>query len=258
MQRNAHDAEIQDQFTRQAKPFLERHGRGKDALLELMAECAAARATDALLDVACGPGIIACYFAERMSRVIGLDAVPAMLEQARRLQAERHLENVEWRLGQSTELPFEDESFDCVVTRFSFHHYLDPGAALREMKRVSRTGGTVLVADVTPRKETQERFNEWEILRDPSHTRALTRDEMHALGKAAGLRLRREEDFRLEMELEGLLAGSFPKAGDAERIRALFEEDVRAGRDTLGVAARREDGAVWLTYPVAVVAWEKQ
>lgn len=257
MKSNAHDAEIQDQFTRQAKPFLERHGRGKDALLELMAECAEVRATDVLLDIACGPGIISCYFAERVRRVVGLDAVPAMLEQARRLQAEKRLENVEWRLGQSTELPFEDGSFDGVVTRFSFHHYVDPGAALREMKLACRMGGTVLVADVTPRAETQERFNEWEILRDPSHTRALTREEMHALGEAAGLRLRREEEFRLEMELEGLLAGSFPKEGDAERIRALFEEDIHAGRDTLGVAARRENGAVRLTYPVAVLAWEK-
>ena len=48
--------------------------------------------------------------------------------------------------------------------------------------------------------------------------------------------------------------GSLPKAGDAERIHALFDADIRANTDTLGVAARREDGAVVITYPVAVFA----
>ncbi|MDR3750313.1 MAG: methyltransferase domain-containing protein [Terracidiphilus sp.] len=252
-----HDVEIHDQFTRQAEPFLERHGRGKDALLGLMAECAAPRPTDTLLDVACGPGIISCFFAPLAARVTGLDMVPAMLEQARRLQAEKQLPNIEWKLGQSTELPFADETFDCVVTRFSFHHYMDPQAALREMRRVCESGGTVLVADVAPRREVQDRFNHWEILRDPSHTCALTLAEMKALGEGAGLELRRQENFSFVMELEDLLAGSFPKPGDGDRIRALFAEDIAAGRDSLGVAARREEGVIRLTYPVAVLAWRK-
>jgi len=183
--------------------------------------------------------------------------VPAMLEQARRLQAEKQLPNIEWKLGQSTELPFADESFDCVVTRFSFHHYMDPEAALREMKRVAKSGGTILVADVTSRPEAQDRFNHWEILRDPSHTRALTLDEMESLGEGAGLEPRRQENFSLVMELEDLLAGSFPKPGNGDRIRGLFEEDIAAARDSLGVAARREEGVIRLTYPVAVMAWRK-
>jgi ubiquinone/menaquinone biosynthesis C-methylase UbiE len=257
MQASTHDREIQDQFTRQAVPFLKLHGQGHDPLLDLMARCAEVRATDTLLDVACGPGIISCYFAPLAARVTGLDAVPAMLDQARKLQAEKGLANVEWREGQSTELPFAAESFDRVVTRFSFHHYLDPGAALAEMKRVCKPGGVVLVADVTPRLGAQQQFNHWEILRDPSHTRALTVEEMRALGVAAGLTERREESFSLPMDLEGLLARSFPKPGDAERICALFEEDIRAGGDALGVAARREDGAVKITYPVTVFAWSK-
>jgi len=257
MNTDQHDAEIHDQFTRQAEPFLDRHGRGKDVLLGLMAECAAPSPTDSLLDVACGPGIISCYFAPRVARVTGLDMVPAMLEQARRLQAEKQLPNIEWKLGQSTELPFADGSFDCVVTRFSFHHYMDPQAALREMRRVAKSGGTVLVADVTPRPDAQDRFNYWEILRDPSHTRALTLDAMISLGEGAGLEPRRKENFSFVMELEDLLAGSFPKPGDGDRIRGLFAEDITAGRDSLGVAARREEGVIRLSYPVSVLAWRK-
>jgi ubiquinone/menaquinone biosynthesis C-methylase UbiE len=252
-----HDLEIQSQFTQQAEPFLRRHAGGKSALLALMAECAQSRPSDRLLDVACGPGIISCFFAERVSHVTGLDMVPAMLDCARRLQVERGLGNVEWKLGQSTALPFPGASFDCVVTRFSFHHYLDPRSALREMKRVCRSDGTVLVADVAPRKEAQDCFNHWEILRDPSHTRALTHEEFRAMGQDEGLELRRQEDFSLEMDLEDLLAGSFPRPGDADRILALFKEDILAGRDELGVAARYFGDAIRISYPVAVFSWRR-
>jgi ubiquinone/menaquinone biosynthesis C-methylase UbiE len=250
-----HQAEILDQFTRQAEPFLRRHSSGKDALLELMFDCASPRPADSILDVACGPGIISCFFARRVGHVTGIDAVPAMLERAAHLQAERGLHNINWKLGQSTALPFPDGSFDCVVTRFSFHHYLDPQLALSEMKRVCRPGGTVLVADVIPSAEAQNQFNYWEILRDPSHTHALTLAEFLSMGQATGLELHRREDFSLAMDLEDLLKGSFPKPGDADKIRAFFEDDSRTGHDELGVAARREDNRIKLTYPVAVFAW---
>jgi len=253
----AHQAEIRDQFTRQADPFLARHKNTNDDLLALMADCALPCAQDTLLDVACGPGIVSCSFAARVRYVMGLDMVPAMIENARRLQTERGLCNVEWKLGQATDLPFGDASFDVVVTRFSFHHFLDPSGVLREMKRVCRKDGTVVVADVTPSALTQARFNEWEILRDPSHTRALTREELRSLGDQSGLRMRRCEEFRLAMNLDQLLAGSFPKPGDADRIYELFEEEIRTGSDGLGVAARRTDAGVVITYPVSVIAWTR-
>ncbi len=252
-----HDAEVVDQFTRQADPFVKRHGYGKDGILDLIAECADLGPQQNVLDVACGPGIVSCFLARRAAHVTGLDFVPAMLERARLYQAEQHIENVDWQQGSSTELPFADDTFDCAATRFSFHHFLDPQTALNEMKRVTKPGGTVLVADVAPRPEVQEQFNDWEVLRDSSHTRALTLAELRSLGEDAGLTLRRMEPFPFEMDLDGLLSGSFPKPRDEERIRALFEEEVRVGSDSLGVAARREGSGIRITYPMVVLAWQK-
>jgi ubiquinone/menaquinone biosynthesis C-methylase UbiE len=271
MNPSQHDAEILDQFTRQAEPFAQRHGYQNDPLLDLMADCAQVKSGDIVLDVACGPGIVSCCFARLARHVTGIDFVPAMLERARRYQAEQRLSNLTWHLGSSADLPFPDAAFDCVITRFSFHHFLDPATALREMKRVAKPNGVVLVCDVAPTPETQASFNHWEILRDPSHTRALTEAEFALLGEEAGLVLDRRAHYRMDRDLEEILAGSFPKAGDAERIRALFDADIRAGTDTLGVAARREaaapaegsssagwkDGAIRITYPIAVLAWCK-
>jgi ubiquinone/menaquinone biosynthesis C-methylase UbiE len=253
-----HDAEILDQFTRQAEPFLRRHENSNNDLLQLMVDCADLGPADTVLDIACGPGIVSCFFARYAARVTGLDIVPAMLERAQQLQNERHLGNIDWMLGQSTALPFANNSLDRVVTRFSFHHYIEPAAALAEMKRVCRPGGTVLVADVAPRQDAQDRFNHWEILRDPSHTRALTQSEMETLGKEAGLHLARQATFSLVMDLEDLLASSFPAPGNADKIRALFEEDIQSQADRLGVSVRREKDRVKLTYPIAVLGWRKQ
>jgi ubiquinone/menaquinone biosynthesis C-methylase UbiE len=252
-----HDVEILDQFTKQAEPFLKRHENSNTDLLQLMVECANVGRKDTVLDIACGPGIVSCFFARHASHVTGLDIVPAMLERAQRLQAERNLTNVDWTLGESTALPFADGFFDRVVTRFSFHHYMEPQMAIGEMKRVCKPGGIVLVADVAPRLDAQDSFNQWEILRDPSHTRALTESEIKAFGRNAGLQPARKAKFRMQMNLEDLLGSSFPKPGDADKIRALFEEDIQRETDTLGVSASRENGVVKLTYPIAIVSWRK-
>jgi ubiquinone/menaquinone biosynthesis C-methylase UbiE len=253
-----HDAEILDQFTKQAEPFLQRHENSNEDLLQLMADCADVRRDNTVLDIACGPGIVSCFFARRAAHVTGLDIVPAMLERAQRLQTERQLTNIDWVLGESTALPFADDCFDRAVTRFSFHHYMEPQGAIAEMTRVCKPGGLVLVADVAPRPEAQDRFNQWEILRDPSHTRALTQSELEILGKNAGLHLVWKATFQMKMDLEDLLGSSFPRPGDADKIRSLFDEDLRNQIDSLGVFAWRENSAVKLTYPVAIFAWRKK
>jgi hypothetical protein len=62
----------------------------------------------------------------------------------------------------------------------------------------------------------------------------------------------------MKMDLEDLLGSSFPRPGDADKIRSLFDEDLRNQIDSLGVFAWRENSAVKLTYPVAIFAWRKK
>ena len=141
-------------------------------------------------------------------------------------------------------------------TRYSFHHLLDPAAVLAEMVRVTQAGGRVVVVDVyTSRPEQAEAYNHVERLRDPSHVRALGLDELSGLLRVAGLGDVATCRYGLDMELERLLAASFPEPGAAEEIRRLFAADL--GRDRLGVGARLEGGEIHFAFPTAVLVGHK-
>jgi ubiquinone/menaquinone biosynthesis C-methylase UbiE len=170
-----------------------------------------------------------------------------MLEQARALQQEQGLKNVSWRQGDVLPLPFPDAQFSIVSARFAFHHFLDPSAVLKEMRRVCRTGGRIVVADSAPNASKADAFNAMELLRDPSHVRAMPLEELRSLFVEP-----RIETYRLRGELEDLLARSFPGEGDAARIRKIFEESLET--DSLDMATVREDGKIYYSYPVAILA----
>jgi ubiquinone/menaquinone biosynthesis C-methylase UbiE len=253
----SHDANIIDQFTKQAAPFAERH-RHDDELLELIVQASGAQPGDRVLDVACGPGIVACALARVAGHVTGLDLTPAMLDQAERLRQARGLSNVAWRQGSAMDLPFPDGGFDRVVTRFSFHHYLDPKAAFREMVRVCRPGGTILVADVAPRADARDAYDALEKQRDPSHTQALTQEEFEKLDADASVMMLRSHRYDLPTDVEGLLASSFPPPGGASSFLERIETDIASGADQLGIHAWRENGAAHFHFPVLITAWEKR
>lgn len=97
-----------------------------------------------VLDVACGTGALACAVAPiagSEGRVVGLDVNPEMLAVARSKPAP-----VEWIEGRAEALPFDDASFDRVVSQFGLMFFDDPGKALAEMMRVLRPGGRMAVA----------------------------------------------------------------------------------------------------------------
>ena len=103
-----------------------------------------------LLDVGCGPASITADLAELVApgRVVALDASPAALEAARAtLEARGLLDRVELAAGDVFALPFEDGAFDVVHAHQVIQHVDEPVAALAEMRRVARPGGTVAVRD---------------------------------------------------------------------------------------------------------------
>ncbi|MBI1846447.1 MAG: methyltransferase domain-containing protein [Candidatus Rokubacteria bacterium] len=250
-----HRDAILDQFTRQAVPFSTAPGIRDEEALRLVVEASDAGPEDTVLDVACGPGLVTCAFARVVKHTTGLDLTPAMLERARTVQREQGLTNMTWQQGEAIPLPYPEGAFTIVVSRFAFHHFLDPAAALTEMRRVCAQGGRVVVVDSAPAPDKADAFNAMEVLRDPSHVRAMAQEELRGLFHAAGLPEPRVKTYRLEGEVEGLLKRSFPNPGDDEKIRTLFAASV--ADDALGVGARPEGGEIRFGYPVAVLVADR-
>jgi len=247
-----HEQRIVEQFSRWAKPFadLPLHADG-DGMARTLAACDPG-ARMRVLDVACGPGIVACALAPHAGHVTGIDLTPAMIEQGRQRQKALALKNMDWQVGRATALPFADASFDRVVTRYSLHHMTDPLAVVAEMLRVCRPGGRIVVIDATPAPECQAAYDRMETLRDPSHTNALTRQQLRGLGSTLGLVEAATDFYRLDARLDTLA-----DAGDMAALTAMFEADIAGGEDRLGVAARKADDDIHFLFPISIVAWQR-
>ncbi|EMD33649.1 hypothetical protein CERSUDRAFT_125924 [Gelatoporia subvermispora B] len=104
----------------------------------------------AILDVGCGPGTITVDLASRFPKgtVIGLDVVSLPLQDARTYAEERGVTNVEFKEGDVLSLPFADATFDIVHAHQCIQHSGDPVQALREMRRVTRSGGLIAVREM--------------------------------------------------------------------------------------------------------------
>jgi ubiquinone/menaquinone biosynthesis C-methylase UbiE len=111
---------------------------------ERVLDAARVKSGDRVLDVACGTGVLTRAASKRVDTkgsVIGLDINDGMLA-----VAEKEAPQIKWKQGRAESLPFEDASFDAVVSQFGLMFFEDRSAAIREMSRVLSPGGHLAVA----------------------------------------------------------------------------------------------------------------
>jgi len=226
-------------------------------VLSMLVAATHAGADDTVLDVACGPGLVASAFARVARHVTGIDLTPAMIERARELAAQQQLGNITFQVGDVVPLPFPSATFSIVVSRFAVHHFPDPAAVLEEMRRVCRPGGRVTIADLIASADPQKAaaFHRMEILRDPSHARALTLAELRELFRAAGFAAPAEAYWRMKIDVDDLMERSFPAPGDDRIIRQMFEDAV--ADDAMGLELHRDKNRLRFFYSNVILTAER-
>jgi SAM-dependent methyltransferase len=110
---------------------------------------AGVRAGQALLDVACGTGVVAVTAARAGATVTGLDLTPALLERARENGRIAGV-TIDWHEGDAEALPFGDGAFDAVLSQFGHMFAPRPAVAMSEMLRVLKPGGVLAFSTWPP------------------------------------------------------------------------------------------------------------
>jgi ubiquinone/menaquinone biosynthesis C-methylase UbiE len=222
---DSHNEDVISEFTKQASTSHDTSSHSNDYSLNLMIRFSEPNIYDTVLDVACGNGIVAFEYAKIVKHVTGIDITPAMIERARIIQKERNLDNLDWRIGDISTLPFRDDYFSIVVTRGSLHHLIDSNKVMEEMYRVCKPGGKILITDTTVDKNKKDEFNSVDKMRGLSYTKALTLEDILKKMKALGAVNIQSEQFDSKGRLKASLSSSRVKPGsDNENFRRLKQD----------------------------------
>jgi ubiquinone/menaquinone biosynthesis C-methylase UbiE len=120
---------------------------GRGAVSRLVAGLGGVTSDDRVLDVGCGPGGAAREAARRGAGVTGVDPSPLMLRVARYLSGGQMGERITFLEGTAEKLPVPDQDVTVAWAISSAHHWADVPAGLRELHRVLRPGGRLLIVE---------------------------------------------------------------------------------------------------------------
>lgn len=196
------------------------------ALATLLDDLLVLHGEERVLDVGAGTGALAFALASRVREVVAVERDEELAGRARRDAPG----NVEIVIGDGEALPFESFSFDLAACVRTLHHTHRPELMVAELARVTRPGGTLLVADQLAPVDPLAAFelNRFERARDPSTTRVLADGDLRALFDANNLVLRRDHVVREQRDLEAYLDLAGCEGDERERARRLAPSDYEA------------------------------
>lgn len=248
---------VREQFGRAAANYStsEVHARGES--LDVLAELIPKMPDGEGLDIAAGAGHTAIRLAPLVRRMIASDWTPAMLEEASRLARERGVV-IETCLADVEHLPFANDQFDLVTCRLAFHHFPDPAQATSEMARVLKPGGWLGFADnfIVPGVEAELAYNRFEKLRDPSHVRVQTIEELRRRWHEVGIDIVAERSLEKEFEFHSWADRQHVAPATKKELLRMLEQLPAAARDHL--RPRWEGATAYFTLSEVVLVGRKQ
>jgi len=240
-----HREAIQKQFAKTVEAFSKYAVRDTPEILAEKVESAKPQPTDLVLDVACGPGTFVLALAPRVRFAHGIDLTLEMLLQARAFQTARQVVNAAFACGEAEQLPLPDGAFDLVTCQCSFHHLPKPELALKEMIRVTKPEGRLVIIDaLSPESDAKfELHNRIEKVRDPSHTESLRLTTYLQMFDDHGLELVRQSVRRPQRSFNQwmLRAGLEPRHKRYQEARKLLEDSIPGDRAGFSAQPQGDD-----------------
>ncbi len=239
-------ARVTHVYNRSVPADLDAPDPGRDQRLRHLLRFANLPQGSRILDVGAGDGRLALALAEDGAReVVGVDISPAMLEMAEYLRLSSGSPaalRVSYRLAPAQRMPFLNESFDAIICRLLLHHTQKPELILREIVRLLKPGGILILADLLSADDPVKRAtqNTIEARRNPSHAAARSTDQYRKLVTGAGLTIEAETVAVFERELENWLSDMQSDPNSRTVVREMVEAGLET--DATGFNVRRQGG----------------
>ena len=192
-----------------------------------------------MLDMGCGAGHASFAAAGQVAQVTAYDLSSQMLEVVAQAARDKGFANIATQQGYAESLPFADASFDVAISRYSAHHWHDVGQALREVKRVLKPGGVMIIMDVmSPGHPIRDVWLQTvEALRDTSHVRNFSSGEWLTMASEAGLLINHLLTDRLPLEFSSWVARDADASGADGSDSFISGERIGGGQSLFCIAA---------------------
>ncbi len=220
--------------------------------LQRLVELCTAQPQWRALDIATGTGHTALALAPHMASITAIDLTAAMLAQAEQLRVQQRRANVVFRVADVHHLPFGDGCFDLVTCRRAAHHFSDIRGALREIRRVLRPRGRLIIDDRSvPEDDAIDAcMNQLDRLHDASHIREYRPGEWRIMLGAVGFAVQRIEVYVRHRPLSAFTEGvSAEQGARIHSVIATLDHRLRARLDLRAV-----DGQPHLNHWYVLVA----
>ena len=206
------------------------------------------------VDIGTGAGFTAFAMSEVSERVIASDITQPMLRQAKRIGSERGLGNLLLAQNAAESLPFADGGLDLITCRKAAHHFRDFEAALDEITRTLKSGGSLVMADtVAPEDDSLvEWMNEIELRRDFSHVEDRKVSVIRQLLEDRGFEVIGSEDERVYLWFNDWVMRTKVPEEEVTALRREFQEGSPEIRQAFQVSELEEDGDFLFSFPVWV------
>lgn len=239
---NQHETLVKSQFGGQAAAYLQSNVHAQGADLRRLSDWLADDGQARVLDVGCGAGHASFTAAPRVAEVTAYDLSEGMLTVVAQEAEKRGLANIRCVQGPAEALPFDDNQFDIVISRYSAHHWHDMQAAMIEIRRVLKPGGRFMMMDIaSPGRPILDIWLQTiEMLRDPSHIRNYSQGEWLAMVNQRGMVVDRLVGDRLQLEFSSWVARMKTPDNIVEAIRYLQHKVSHDVREHFAIA---DDGS---------------
>lgn len=238
-----------EKFGAAAKAYLRSNVHAQGADLQRLTELTRDLNCEKVVDLGCGAGHASFAMAQGGTYVTAYDLSAEMLAVVATEAQQRGIQNIQTQQGPAEQLPFADASFDMVVTRFSAHHWADVPAAVKEIKRVLKADGELVVIDVvSPEAPLLDTILQTvEMLRDVSHVRDYRISEWCSMLQTGGFVSPEIHMWTLPMEFASWVARIGTTEVRVQALREVFSRAAKEGKDYFKI---KPDGSFSLD-----VAW---